>query len=105
LSSDLGHLCEESRVGAEILADRIPFSKGIGKAVDHLRAARLHNALSGGEDYELLFTVPPSKLNKFLSLKISSTQIGAIIAGNKMLLSDNGKRAVLKPKGFNHFAD
>ena len=103
LSSDLGHICEESRVGAEICADRMPFSKEIRKAADQLNAAPLHYALSGGEDYELLFTVSPSKLKKFLSLKIVSTQVGALIAGNKMFLIDNGKRAVLKPKGFNHF--
>ena len=84
-------------------ADQIPFSKDIRKAADHLNTIPLHYALSGGEDYELLFTVSPSKLKKFLSLKIASTQIGTIIAGNKMFLSDNGKRAVLKPKGFNHF--
>ncbi|OGW40402.1 MAG: thiamine-phosphate kinase [Nitrospirae bacterium GWC2_56_14] len=104
LSSDLGHICEENRVGAEIRADQIPFSKDIHKAADHLKAIPLHYVLSGGEDYELLFTVPPSKLKKFLSLKISSTQIGTIIAGNKMFLRDDGKRVVLKPKGFNHFA-
>jgi len=103
LSSDLGHLCEESRVGAEIYADQIPFSKDISKAANHLNAAPLHYALSGGEDYELLFTVAPSKLKKFLSLEIVSTQIGTIISGNKMFLYDNDKRAILKPRGFNHF--
>ena len=105
LSSDLGHICEESRVGAEVLADQIPFSKEILDAADHLKIAPLQYALSGGEDYELLFTVSPSKVKKFLSLKVASTQIGAIIAGNKMFLRDNGKRAVLKPKGYNHFSD
>jgi thiamine-monophosphate kinase len=103
LSSELGHICEESRVGADINAEQIPFSKDILKSADHLKTAPLHYALSGGEDYELLFTVSPSKLKRFLSLKIASTQIGAIIAGSQMFLSDNGKRAVLKPKGFNHF--
>ncbi len=37
LSSDLGHICEESRVGADIRADQIPFSKEIRKAADHLK--------------------------------------------------------------------
>jgi thiamine-monophosphate kinase len=104
LSSDLGHICEESGVGAEIRADQIPFSKDFRKTAGQQNAASLHYALSGGEDYELLFTVSLSKLKEFLSLKTVSTQIGAIIAGNKMFLRDNGKRAVLKPKGFNHFA-
>jgi thiamine-monophosphate kinase len=104
LSSDLGHICEESGVGAEIGAEQIPFSKDFSKTAGQQNAASLHYALSGGEDYELLFTVPPSKLKKFLSLKIASMQIGAIIAGKKMFLSDDGKRTLLKPKGFNHFA-
>jgi thiamine-monophosphate kinase len=103
LSSDLWHICEESRVGAEIAADKIPLSKDILKSADHLKAAPIHYALSGGEDYELLFTVSPSGLKKFRSLKIVSTQIGSIIAGNKMFLTANCKRAVLNPKGFNHF--
>jgi thiamine-monophosphate kinase len=104
LSSDLGHICEESRVGAEISADQIPFSKDIRKAADRLKTIPLHYALSGGEDYELLFTVSSAKIKKFLSLKIASTQIGAIIAGNTMFLRDRGRRAVLKAEGFNHFA-
>jgi len=104
LSSDLGHICEESRVGAEIGADQIPFSKDMHKTFGQSKTAFLQYALSGGEDYELLFTVAPSKLKKFLSLKVVSTQMGTIIAGNIMFLIDNGKRAVLKPKGFNHFA-
>ena len=104
LSSDLGHICEESGVGAEIHADQIPCSKDMHKTFGQSKTAFLQYALSGGEDYELLFTVAPSKLKKFLSLKVVSTQMGTIIAGNKMFLNDNGKRAVLKPKGFNHFA-
>jgi thiamine-monophosphate kinase len=104
LSSDLGHICEESRVGAEIHADQIPCSKDMHKTFGQSKTAFLQYALSGGEDYELLFTVAPSKLKKFLSIKVVSTQMGTIIAGNKMFLNDNGKRAVLKPKGFNHFA-
>ena len=104
LSSDLGHICEESGVGAEINAEQLPFSKDIQRAVDQLRTIPLQYALSGGEDYELLFTLQPSKLKKFLALKIPSTQIGAVIAGNKMFLNEQGKRAVLRPKGFNHFA-
>ncbi len=103
LSSDLGHICEESGVGAEISADQIPDSTAVRKAAGHLKTSPLHYALSGGEDYELLFTVSPLKLKKFLSLKIVSTQIGSIIVGNKMFLSSNGKRAILKPKGYNHF--
>src|SRR5262249_748429 len=50
LSTDLDHLCAESRVSAEIDAEALPIYPG----------ATLGQALHGGEDYELLFTAPPS---------------------------------------------
>ena len=104
LSSDLGHICEESGAGVEIYAGQIPISKGILEAAGFLNTVPLQYALTGGEDYELLFTVSPSKLKKFLALKIPSTEIGRMIAGKKMFLSSNGRRTPLKPMGFNHFA-
>jgi thiamine-monophosphate kinase len=61
LSGDLGHLCEQSEVGAEIDAAALPLSRaGLAYAAatgtDPVRLA-----LCGGEDYELLFTVPASR--------------------------------------------
>ena len=60
LSSDLSHICEASRVGAVLFADKIPFSKSLLNVGVTLKKTPLHYALSGGEDYELLFTVPPA---------------------------------------------
>ena len=57
LSTDLGHICEESGVGAEIEAGAIPVA-AIGKPA---RKVELDFALHGGEDYELLFTASPPK--------------------------------------------
>ncbi len=57
LSTDLGHVCEESGVGAEIEADSIPLAR-VGKPG---RRVDLRLALHGGEDYELLFTAPARK--------------------------------------------
>ena len=57
LSTDLGHVCEESGVGAEIEAGAIPVA-AIGKPP---RKVDLDFALHGGEDYELLFTAPPGR--------------------------------------------
>ena len=56
LSTDLGHVCEESGVGAEIEAGAIPVA--VGKPP---REVDLGFALHGGDDYELLFTAPPGK--------------------------------------------
>jgi thiamine-monophosphate kinase len=60
LSGDLAHICEQSAVGAEIDLRNLPFSPACRAfaAASRLDAADL--ALEGGEDYELLFTVPPS---------------------------------------------
>ncbi len=59
LSTDLAHICEESRVGAELQAEAIPRA-GVGKPS---REVDLQFALHGGEDYELLFTAPSRQAN------------------------------------------
>jgi thiamine-monophosphate kinase len=61
LSGDLRHLCEQSHVGAEILLDKIPISPACRSYAESRRLEPYQLALTGGEDYELLFTVPPSK--------------------------------------------
>ncbi len=105
LSSDLAHICELSGVGADVYADRIPLSKNILKSASQLKTLPLHYALSGGEDYELLFTVSPSKLKKFRSLRISAREIGVITRGEIDIISDDGERKRLEPSGYNHFRE
>jgi len=104
LSSDLSHICEQSRVGAEIRSDRIPISPALMKLSVGLTMPALSYALSGGEDYELLFTVPPGKIKRLQSLHIPVTEIGTIKRGKTMLLVDgsNRKRG-LQPGGYDHF--
>ena len=53
LSTDLEHICEESRVGAEIEAEAIPRAR---RGTEEARSVALELALHGGDDYELLFT-------------------------------------------------
>jgi thiamine-monophosphate kinase len=104
LSSDLAHICEQSRVGAEIYADTIPLSRDILRETGRLKKAPLEYALSGGEDYELLFTASPAKMNKLRSLRLSITEIGKIIRGKDISLVDPaGKRTPLRPRGYDHF--
>ncbi len=105
LSSDLSHICEQSGVGALIAAHEIPLSPSLRKASHRLNKAPLHYALSGGEDYELLFTAPPGKINKLQALGIPMTEIGVITRTRKMLIMNSReKKASLKPTGYNHFA-
>lgn len=100
LSTDLAHLCEESAVGADLDAGRIPRAT-VGKPG---RQVDLDLALHGGEDYELLFTSPPGKRVPSLIAGVPVTQIGEITRGRKILLS-NLKRVAyeLKPQGWEHF--
>jgi thiamine-monophosphate kinase len=103
LSSDLAHLCEQSGVGAEVLADRIPLSKELRSARGFTRPAVAY-ALSGGEDYELLFTVPRAKLGRLRTLRTGATEIGRITSGRGIVLvGENGRKAPLPPSGYDHF--
>ncbi len=105
LSSDLAHICEQSGVGAVLHAEKIPRSAALLTATGRLKKPSLHYALSGGEDYELLFTAPPGKINKLQSLGIPMTEIGEITRTRKTLIMDGReKKAPLKPTGYNHFA-
>jgi len=104
LSSDLFHLCEESGVGAVLLSDALPLSKSLLKSADHLNKPPLHYALSGGEDYELLFTVPLSRMKRLKALPIPITEIGMITTGYKMFLMNAvGRKTALQPTGYTHF--
>lgn len=85
LSLDLHRLCKESRVAAQL--DHIPIVPG----------ARLERALHGGEDYELLFTLPPR-----VRPPAGTTRIGAIVRGTAGAVWFAGKK--LPPRGYDHFA-
>lgn len=104
LSSDLAHICEQSRVGADITADRIPLSPALRKMSGMLARPLLRYALSGGEDYELLFTVSPAKVKRLCSLKLPVTEIGSITSGATVSLVDpRGRKKPLPPSGYDHF--
>jgi len=61
LLQDLGHLCEASGTGARVELDRLPLSRAY-RAATKGRADPCEEALSGGEDYELLLAVPRTRL-------------------------------------------
>jgi thiamine-monophosphate kinase len=100
LSTDLAHLCEESGVGAEIQAELIPRAR-VGKPA---REVDLQFALHGGEDYELLFTVPASKRIPSRIAGIPITHIGHITRNRKIfLMNDPGVGCELHSRGWEHF--
>lgn len=94
LSTDLGHICQESRVGAIVCQDSVPRARGV----------RLELALDGGEDYELLFTAPASRRVPQRIAGVRVTKVGEIVTGRRMWLVDaHGKRQRLEPRGWEHF--
>jgi len=104
LIADLSHICEASRVGARIEVDRVPVAPSVQAGFGD-RA--LEPALSGGEDYELLFTASADRVEKVS--KIASCPvyvIGEIVADDKhqvMLVDNQGNPVSLSGKGWDHF--
>lgn len=95
LAGDLGHILEESKVGAVLDAANIPLH----------RKADLQAGLYDGEDFELIFTLKPKDAEKLLRLKKKFYRIGAIIKDkNKLYLcEENDQVRLLNAKGFTHF--
>ena len=106
---DTSHLLEESGVGARIWEDRIPLSRLYRKWVYSFSKDPFQFALSGGEDYELLFTAPCemgeriSSLSR--SLNIPITRIGKILPRKEGLrmIGKDGKKYSPSCLGFEHF--
>jgi len=100
LSTEIGHLCDESEVGAELRAEAIPLAAmgGTGEKVS------LRTALHGGEDYELLFTASPDRRLPSRIAGIPITQIGRITRAKRViLLAREHTRRDLEPQGWQHF--
>jgi len=64
LSSEVNHLCEDGRIGAVIDEERIPINDATKKVASEFKQEAMAYALSGGEDYELLFTLSPKDFEK-----------------------------------------
>lgn len=100
LSTDLAHICEESGVGAEVLAGAVPLAT-IGKPA---RKVVLNCALHGGEDYELLFTARGDQRIPPRIAGVPITEIGRITQSKRMILANqDGTRCKLEPQGWEHF--
>ncbi len=100
LSTDLGHICDESGVGAEIVANDIPRAR-VGRRRERVD---LKLALHGGEDYELLFTAPSRRRVPASIGGVPVTAIGRITRARRIVLRQStGGSEPLKPHGWEHF--
>jgi thiamine-monophosphate kinase len=106
LGGDLEKLCAASGCGAEIDAATLPVSDALINAVG--REVAREYALTGGEDYELLFAVPLSRLgamNHAIALGLGPvTRIGSLVSGNGVRVFARGGVMQFSGAGFDHFA-
>ncbi|MDP2647563.1 MAG: thiamine-phosphate kinase [Desulfobacterales bacterium] len=105
LASEIHHICEQSSVGARVLAGKIPLHGDVIGAGKRLGLDPLDFALNGGEDYELLFTLPPGKAAQLNQTGLACHMIGEITpSGHKpMLITESGEEIPLIG-GYNHFS-
>lgn len=109
LLADLGHILEASGVGAEVEEETLPLSPALARALA-TDPSLLELALGGGEDYELLFTVPAGREEALAAAAAAATtpvsRVGRIVAPEQGLtLRDRlGRQQPLGQRGFNHFA-
>jgi len=105
LISDLKHICKASQVGAFVEIDRVPISAAVRA---NFGDKALELALSGGEDYELLFTASAEVIDKVKEAASGSVNvIGEIIAdkiGEVVLLDANGNPFHPGKTGWEHFS-
>ncbi len=108
--ADLGHICEESNVGAELIQEKLPLSQALRQVASQWKRNPYDLILSDSDDYELIITCAYKNARKVQSIisKISNipiAEIGRITHADekiRLILPDGSKRPVT-PSGWDHF--
>lgn len=105
LSSELLHICKASKVGCRIYEDKIPIDYQTAVMAEELNMNLVMTAMNGGEDYELLFTVPLTDHDKIENIKgvsvigyITKPELGAA------MVTRDGAELPIKAQGWNAFS-
>jgi thiamine-monophosphate kinase len=109
LLADLGHILEQSGGGATLFLQQLPLSPEYLRRIPQFDDDLFGRALSGGEDYELLFTAPPGREQEIRelsgSLGLPMTVIGEIRSDpGLVVISPDGTTHTPRSRGFDHFA-
>lgn len=106
LLADLGHLAKTSNVAAVVELDQVPLSKA-GRAVVAKEPGELLTAVSHGDDYEILFTVPKKAVAAMLNIakrtRTRVSEIGVIAPGRGVWPLNGGVAVPIPKRGFTHF--
>lgn len=105
LASEILHICKDSGIGCNIYEDKIPIDYQTFKMAEELNMNATVCALSGGEDYELLFTVPLDKFELLTALPgISIIGHTCIASEGYNLTTRDGNTFELKAQGWTNFS-
>jgi len=99
LLADLGHVLEQSQVGARLDSELLPLSEAVHSYINETSDWSM--PLIAGDDYELCFTVSPEKV---ALLTMPCTKIGVIDALPQLRLYKSGQLQSLTSKGYEHFS-
>ena len=100
LLADLGHICQASKLGAELDVDCVP----VAELAQTMRPeSALETALTGGDDYQLCFTVPQQHRQHVAQLGLPITAIGRMVAAAGIRCHQDGKPWQTGATGYRHF--
>jgi thiamine-monophosphate kinase len=106
LAGDLAKLCRASGVAAEIDVGRVPLSDA-ARAVVAAEPALIETALTGGDDYEILLTLPPAELSAFRTAAhaggVAVAEIGRVMTGEGVRFLRDGKALTFARASYSHF--
>jgi len=104
LASEILHLCKESGVGCQLYEDRIPLDATTSNMAKEFQIVPSVAALSGGEDYELLFTIDQKDYEKIQTLSADVTVIGYMTddKGVAEMITPDGHVIPIKAQGWDH---
>ena len=109
LAIDLSRLCRASGVGARVELEKVPVADALERGAVALGVDALALALSGGEDYELVATMPrevveAARTDLFEAFGTKLSDVGEIVEGSGVeAVRDDGSSSPLEPEGWDHF--
>lgn len=103
LSSEILHICKQSNLGCVLYEEKIPVADEMKKAAFKFEIDPTACALSGGEDYELLFTIPQSEYDKLvLNEQISVVGYMTAVTEGAHIITKGGSKHPVISQGWNH---